>query len=55
MSEKTTQEALEDLRQAWLDLMYALLWPIRWLVHRLGWNVKPWVREREVREEWKKK
>ena len=50
---KTLQQEAEELREAWLDLIYAMLWPVRWLVRRLGLPVKPWVREREIREELK--
>jgi hypothetical protein len=54
MSDKTLQEEMAELRRAWLDLMFAMLWPIRWLIRRIpGLEPKPWIKEREVRERWK--
>lgn len=48
---RTMQEDFDKLREAWLDFAYAVLKSIGIvaLVRRLGWHLKPWVREREAR------
>ena len=47
----TLKDDQERLREAWLDLAYELNKPIIALVERVPWlRVKPWVRERQIRE-----
>lgn len=52
MSKGLQQEA-EELREAWLDLVYAVLKTLGMirLAKRRGWERKPWVHEREERDE----
>lgn len=53
---ETLQEQLEELREAWRDLFYAIASAVGivWLTRRLGLKLKPWAREREIRERWKR-
>lgn len=48
----TLQDDQTQLREALRDLGYTLGKAVGliWLVRRLGMDVKPWVREREIRE-----
>ncbi len=57
MSDKPTTlaEEMDKLREAWLDLCYALLKPLVGIVERIpGLRPKPWVRERQIREQWRR-
>jgi hypothetical protein len=48
-------EDMERLREAWLDLFYELTKPLVPLFRKLGvTEFKPWVRERQAREQWRK-
>ena len=49
----TMQDDLERLRVAWLDFAYAVMSAVGfvWLARRLGLKLKPWVTEREHRDD----
>jgi hypothetical protein len=51
-NERTMQDDLDRLREAWLDLTYGVMKAlgIVALVRRLGMQPKAWVREREARD-----
>lgn len=54
--DKTLQEEMDELREAVRDLGYAIfkaLGIVR-LCERIPWlRLKPWVRERQIKDEWK--
>lgn len=50
---RTMQDDMERLREAWLDLAFAVLSAVGvvWLARRLGRKLKPWAAEREHRHD----
>jgi hypothetical protein len=46
----TLNEDLQQLNDAWLDLAYQLVKPMLPVFDRLGRELKPWVRERQIRD-----
>ncbi len=50
--ERTMQDDLDRLREAWLDLAYSMVKAVGIvaLVRRLGMQPKAWVTEREARD-----
>jgi hypothetical protein len=55
MSDKTLQQEMAELREAWLDFFYELMKPFVLLTERIpGLQLKPWARERRIREQWRR-
>jgi hypothetical protein len=50
----TLQEDAERLREAWLDVLYEVgkAWGLIRFLEWRGAKLKPWVRERQIRDRW---
>ena len=53
MSDKpeTIAEAMDQLANAWLNIMYEITKPIQALALKCGMRLKPWVQERRDKDE----